>query len=82
MTTDEAIAACGGNARDAEAAVSNGYARGKFEALRRDRQATCRWSRRGTLAGRPSEGGSAVQSAEPLFYLAGMRPGSRDVFVS
>jgi hypothetical protein len=54
--TDEAIAACGGNARDAvkalivanefleaqvrelQAAVSNGYARGKFEPVPRDRK--------------------------------------------
>jgi len=52
--TDQAIAACGGNARDAvkalivanefleaqvaelQAAVSNGYSRGKFEPLPRD----------------------------------------------
>lgn len=54
--TDQAIAACGGNARDAvkalivanefleaemktlQAAVSNGYARGKFEPVPRDRK--------------------------------------------
>jgi hypothetical protein len=54
--TDEAIVACGGNARDAvkallvtnefleakiaelQAAVSNGYARGKFEPVPRDRK--------------------------------------------
>jgi hypothetical protein len=54
--TDEAITACGGNARDAvkalivanefleaqvrelQAAVSNGYARGKFESVPRDRK--------------------------------------------
>jgi hypothetical protein len=54
--TDQAIAACGGNARDAvkalivanefleaemkalQAAVSNGYARGKFEPLPRHRK--------------------------------------------
>jgi hypothetical protein len=54
--TDQAIAACGGNARDAvkalivanefleaevkqlQAAVSNGYARGKFEPVPRDRR--------------------------------------------
>jgi hypothetical protein len=54
--TDEAIAACDGNARDAvkalivenefleaqvvelQAAVSNGYARGKFEPVPRDRK--------------------------------------------
>jgi hypothetical protein len=54
--TDQAIAACGGNARDAvkalivaneflegrvaelQAAVSNGYARGKFGAVPRDRK--------------------------------------------
>jgi hypothetical protein len=54
--TDEAIAACGGNARDAvkalivanefmeaqvaelQAAVSNGYARGKYEPVPRDRK--------------------------------------------
>jgi hypothetical protein len=53
---DEAIAACGGNARDAvkalivanefletevkqlQAAVSNGYARGRFESVPRDRK--------------------------------------------
>jgi hypothetical protein len=53
---DQAIAACGGNARDAvkalivanefleakvkelQAAVSNGYARGKFEPVPRDRK--------------------------------------------
>ena len=53
---DEAIAVCGGNARDAvkalivgnefleahiaelQAAVSNGYARGKFETVPRDRK--------------------------------------------
>jgi hypothetical protein len=56
VTTDQAIAACGGNARDAvkallvtnefleaqiaelRAAVSNGYARGKFESVPRDRK--------------------------------------------
>jgi hypothetical protein len=56
LATDEAIAACGGNARGAvkamivaneflvahvaelQAAVSNGYARGKFEAVPRDRK--------------------------------------------
>jgi hypothetical protein len=56
MATDQAIAACGGNARDAvkalivanefleaevaelQAAVSNGYARGKFELVPRDRK--------------------------------------------
>jgi hypothetical protein len=56
VATDEAIAACGGNARDAvkaliianefleaemkalQAAVSNGYARGKFEPVPRDRK--------------------------------------------
>jgi hypothetical protein len=54
--TDQAIAACAGNARDAvkalvvaneflqtrvselQAAVSNGYARGKFEPVPRDRK--------------------------------------------
>jgi hypothetical protein len=54
--TDQAIAACGGHARDAvkalivanefleaemkalQAAVSNGYARGKFEPVPRDRK--------------------------------------------
>jgi hypothetical protein len=54
--TDQAIAACGGDARQAvtalivanefleaqvrelQAAVSNGYARGKFEAVPRDRK--------------------------------------------
>jgi hypothetical protein len=54
--TDQAIAACGGNARDAvkalivatefleaemkqlQAAVSNGYARGRFEPVPRDRK--------------------------------------------
>jgi hypothetical protein len=54
--TDQAIAACGGDARQAlkalivvneflvahvaelQAAVSNGYARGKFEPVRRDRR--------------------------------------------
>jgi hypothetical protein len=54
--TDQAIAACGGNARDAvkallvtneflqaqiaelRAAVSNGYTRGKFEPVPRDRK--------------------------------------------
>ena len=54
--TDQAIAACGGNGRDAvkalivangfletqvaelQAAVSNGYARGKFEPVPRDRK--------------------------------------------
>jgi hypothetical protein len=54
--TDQAIAACGGNARDAvkalivanefleaqmkalQAAVSTGYARGKFESVPRDRK--------------------------------------------
>jgi hypothetical protein len=54
--TDQAIAACGGNARDAvkalivatefletevkqlQAALSNGYARGKFEPVPRDRK--------------------------------------------
>jgi hypothetical protein len=54
--TDQAIAACGGNARDAvkalivanefleaqvtqlQAAVANGYARGKFEPVPRDRK--------------------------------------------
>jgi hypothetical protein len=54
--TDQAIAACGGNARNAvkallvtnefleaqiaelQAAVSNGYARGKFEPVPRDRK--------------------------------------------
>jgi hypothetical protein len=54
--TDQAIAACGGNARDAvkalivanefleaemkqlQAAVSTGYARGKFEPVPRDRK--------------------------------------------
>jgi hypothetical protein len=54
--TDQAIAACGGDARDAvkalivanefwkaqvaelQAAVSNGYARGKFEPVPRDRK--------------------------------------------
>ena len=54
--TDQAIAACGGNTRDAvkalivanefleeevkqlRAAVSNGYARGKFEPVPRDRR--------------------------------------------
>ena len=54
--TDEAIAACGGNVRDAvkalivlneflegevkqlQAAVSNGYTRGKFEPAPRDRK--------------------------------------------
>jgi hypothetical protein len=56
VVTDQAIAACGGNARDAvkallvtnefleaqiaelQAAVSNGYARGKFEPVPRDRK--------------------------------------------
>jgi hypothetical protein len=56
IATDQAIAACGGNARDAvkalivanefleaemkalQAAVSNGYARGKFEPVPRDRK--------------------------------------------
>jgi hypothetical protein len=56
VAADQAIAACGGNARDAvkalivanefletqvkelEAAVSNGYARGKFEPVPRDRK--------------------------------------------
>jgi hypothetical protein len=56
VATDQAIAACGGNARDAvkalivandfleaqvkelQAAVSNGYARGKFEPVPRDRK--------------------------------------------
>jgi hypothetical protein len=56
VATDQAIAACGGNARNAvkallvtnefleaqiaelQAAVSNGYARGKFEAVPRDRK--------------------------------------------
>ncbi len=56
MATDQAIAACGGNARNAvkallvtnefleaqiaelQAAVSNGYGRGKFEPVPRDRK--------------------------------------------
>jgi hypothetical protein len=56
VATDQAIAACGGNVRNAikalivanefleeevkqlQAAVSNGYARGKFEAVPRDRK--------------------------------------------
>jgi hypothetical protein len=56
VATDQAIAACGGNARQAvtalivvnafleaqvrelQAAVSNGYARGKFEPVPRDRK--------------------------------------------
>jgi hypothetical protein len=56
VATDQAIAACGGDARDAvkalvvahefleaqvrelQAAVSNGYARGKFEPVPRDRK--------------------------------------------
>jgi hypothetical protein len=56
VATDQAITACGGNARDAvkalivanefleaqvkelQAAVSNGYARGKFEPVPRDRK--------------------------------------------
>jgi hypothetical protein len=56
VATDQAIAACGGNARSAvkalivanefmeaqvkelQAAVSNGYARGKFEPVPRDRK--------------------------------------------
>jgi hypothetical protein len=56
VATDQAIAACGGNARNAvkallvtneileaqiaelQSAVSNGYARGKFEPVPRDRQ--------------------------------------------
>jgi len=56
VATDQAIAACGGNARNAvkalivanefleaevkqlQAAVSNGYARGKFEPVPRDRR--------------------------------------------
>jgi hypothetical protein len=56
VVTDQAIAACGGNTRDAvkalivanefleaqfaelRAAVSNGYARGKFESPPRDRK--------------------------------------------
>jgi hypothetical protein len=56
VATDQAIAACGGNVRNAvkallvtneflegeiaelQAAVSNGYARGKFEPLPRDRK--------------------------------------------
>jgi hypothetical protein len=56
LATDQAIAACGGDARDAvkalivaneflvehvaelQAAVSNGYARGKFEPVPRDRK--------------------------------------------
>jgi hypothetical protein len=56
VATDQAIAACGGNAREAvkalivanefleaevkqlQAAVSNGYARGKFEPVPRDRK--------------------------------------------
>jgi hypothetical protein len=56
IATDEAIAACGGNARNAvkalivanefleeeverlRAAVSNGFARGKFEPVPRDRR--------------------------------------------
>jgi hypothetical protein len=56
LATDQAIAACGGNVRDAvktlivanefleaqlaelQAAVSTGYARGKFEPVPRDRK--------------------------------------------
>ena len=56
VATDQAVAACGGNARNAvnallvtnefleaqiaelQAAVSNGYARGKFEPVPRDRK--------------------------------------------
>jgi hypothetical protein len=56
LATDQAIAVCGGNARNAvkallvtnefleaqiaelQAAVSNGYARGKFEPVPRDRK--------------------------------------------
>jgi hypothetical protein len=56
VATDQAIAACGGNVRNAvkallvtnefleaqiaelQAAVSNGYARGKFEPVQRDRR--------------------------------------------
>jgi hypothetical protein len=56
FATDQAIAACGGNARDAakalivanefleaqvkelQAAISDGYARGKFEPVPRDRK--------------------------------------------